>query len=466
MAEMDQGGYRFGPFTLDGATLELRRGGDSLHLPRQPATLLRLLLRKAGRLVTRAEIQQQCWPETTYGVDPVINAAVRQIRRTLGDSASNPRFVETLPLRGYRFKARVRRLRPGQRRAVSKRLMAGAATVLALLMLQLGDSPSATGFGPETLPEAIRLAYSKANMLLEARDTEQAIQSQELLRQVVSRAPRFAPAWAALAEARFLVGDREGSRQAAREALTRNPDLARAHHFEGMVKLVEDWDFGGAEESLRQAVASAPEKLEYELSLAYTLIAAGKLDEARLLLDEVYAKDPVRFALKADAGWMEYLLGRYERSLELCAAASDLDPNNSWTEDCATMDLLRLGRPDEALARVEAALTRWGLAASDQPWNPDAPAPEKLDAYWAWRAQRLERQGPPGSHYRLATFYARLGRSEDALAALEAGAAERSLEIVVAPAEPAFDPLHGLPRFEALLQRERGRLQTSRELFS
>lgn len=106
--EKDPGSYRFGPFTFDVVTSELRRGGEIVHLPRQPSTLLALLLRNAGKLVTRAEIQRTCWPETVHGVDPVINAAVRQIRRALSDSVSRPRFVETLP----RFLGR-----PGRRRS-------------------------------------------------------------------------------------------------------------------------------------------------------------------------------------------------------------------------------------------------------------------------------------------------------------------------------------------------------------
>ena len=95
---------RFGAFELDLRTGELRKSGVRIHLPDQPFQLLKTLLDRPGELVTRDELRQRLWStETFVDFDHGLNAAVRRLRDALGDSADVPRFVETLPRRGYRF---------------------------------------------------------------------------------------------------------------------------------------------------------------------------------------------------------------------------------------------------------------------------------------------------------------------------------------------------------------------------
>ena len=100
--------YRFGLFELDEKTGELRRQGRRLPLQDQPLQVLLMILARPGELVTRAEIQQRIWSDGTFvDFDHAVNTAINKIRDALGDSASNPRFVETLARRGYRFIASV-----------------------------------------------------------------------------------------------------------------------------------------------------------------------------------------------------------------------------------------------------------------------------------------------------------------------------------------------------------------------
>ncbi len=99
---------RFGAFELDPRTGELRRSGVRIHLQPQPAKLLELLARRRGELVTREEIQRELWSGETYvDFERSINICVMQIRAALNDDAETPRFIETLPRRGYRFVAEV-----------------------------------------------------------------------------------------------------------------------------------------------------------------------------------------------------------------------------------------------------------------------------------------------------------------------------------------------------------------------
>ena len=98
----------FGAFTLDLRTGELRKGGSRISLPEQPLQVLKALLDRPGQLVTREELRQRLWSaETFVDFEHGLNAAVRRLREALGDSAEKPRFVETLPRRGYRFIAPV-----------------------------------------------------------------------------------------------------------------------------------------------------------------------------------------------------------------------------------------------------------------------------------------------------------------------------------------------------------------------
>jgi DNA-binding winged helix-turn-helix (wHTH) protein len=104
---------RFGPFEADLRTRELRRNGLKLKLQEQPFQVLVMLLERAGELVTREEIRAKLWPQDTFlDFDHGLNAAVRRLREALNDNASLPRFVETLPRRGYRFIAAVQKMIP------------------------------------------------------------------------------------------------------------------------------------------------------------------------------------------------------------------------------------------------------------------------------------------------------------------------------------------------------------------
>jgi len=99
---------RFGVFELDLSAGELRKSGLKLRLQGQPFQVLALLLERAGEVVTREELQQKLWPSDTFvDFDHSLNTAVNKVREALGDSASSPRYVETLARRGYRFIAEV-----------------------------------------------------------------------------------------------------------------------------------------------------------------------------------------------------------------------------------------------------------------------------------------------------------------------------------------------------------------------
>src|SRR6266568_8052901 len=103
---------RFGIFQLDLKTRELYKAGVKVKLQDQPFRVLASLVAQAGQVVTREELRQNIWPTDVYvAFDQGLNNAIKKVRDALGDSADNPRFIETVPRYGYRFLAPVSAVR-------------------------------------------------------------------------------------------------------------------------------------------------------------------------------------------------------------------------------------------------------------------------------------------------------------------------------------------------------------------
>ena len=119
-------------FELDLSAGELRKSGVKLRLQGQPFQVLALLLARAGEVVTREELQQKLWPSDTFvDFDHSLNTAINKVREALGDSASSPRYVETLARRGYRFIAPVQARSESEAAPASGDREGSAATLAA-----------------------------------------------------------------------------------------------------------------------------------------------------------------------------------------------------------------------------------------------------------------------------------------------------------------------------------------------
>src|ERR1700731_2836438 len=99
---------RFGTYEVSLRSGEVRKSGLRIRVQQQPMKLLEILLERPGEVVTREELRGRVWTNESFGdFDQALNIAVAKLRSALGDSAENPRFIETLPKRGYRFIAEV-----------------------------------------------------------------------------------------------------------------------------------------------------------------------------------------------------------------------------------------------------------------------------------------------------------------------------------------------------------------------
>jgi DNA-binding winged helix-turn-helix (wHTH) protein len=102
---------RFGTFEVNLVSRELRKRGMRIRIEEKPLQILEMLLDTPGQVVSRRALQEKLWLDTFVSYEHGLNTGVNKLRKVLGDSAQSPRFVETLPRRGYRFIAPVEKIK-------------------------------------------------------------------------------------------------------------------------------------------------------------------------------------------------------------------------------------------------------------------------------------------------------------------------------------------------------------------
>ena len=153
----------FDSYELDTHARELRRGAERVRLQAQPFELLAMMLEHPGDVVTREALTKRLWPEGTFvDFEHSLNAAMKRLRTALGDEASHPRFVETLPRRGYRFIAPCTWSGAGAGPG-------GRARVAVLPFADAGRDPHPYAFGDGLTDEAIVHLGRYTNVELVAR---------------------------------------------------------------------------------------------------------------------------------------------------------------------------------------------------------------------------------------------------------------------------------------------------------
>ena len=294
--------YRFGVFELDEGSGELTRAGRRIHLAPQPMRALALFLARAGTLVTREELRRALWDDTTFvEFDQGLSFAVGRIRVVLGDDARSPRFLETLPRRGFRFVAPVERFEapppappmparalglpptastpsvPPAARSGDRRMWmrAAAAALFAILAV------SSPGVVPrhEPAPEA-RAAFRRG----QAARAGQRRESLGAFREAVRLDPAFAEAHFAIASIytdlaesgelpaaqAFPIARAEAERALALE------EVADSHLLRGTALFLYDWDRAQARHEFERAVELEPAANLVHTAQARLLSAAGE----------------------------------------------------------------------------------------------------------------------------------------------------------------------------------------------
>lgn len=434
---MPEAVLRFGPFELDVEAVELRRSGRKVRLPLQPARVLCLLASRHGRLVTREEIRAHLWGSDTFvDTDLGLNYCVREIRSALRDSARAPRYVETLPRRGYRFIAP----------------LSGD-----------GTPPPASPEPRPVRPEA-REAFLHAERLLreEMPLAGRILPSAErLFEEAVRLDPEYAAAWGALAGNRAwqaYLGLRThtellaGAREAAGRALALDGTVARAWGALGVVSLYFDWDFGTAKEQLERALTLAPHDPGVRHAYSDYFVVMGRTEES---LEEVllaYEQNPGSWHARVFLPGHLVAARRYPEAIREAEAILASFPDARNPRHFLARSLWMTGRFEEAVSELGRL---WGAASEqarvlERTWREAGPraAMKALADHLAGRAD-----APAGNATEVAAFYAVSGEPDAAFAWLEKAFERRTPGLLHVPVDPFFDTIRADPRIDDLCRR-------------
>ncbi len=459
---------------------ELLQAGAPVKLQPQPAKILEILACRSGEVVSRDEIRQLVWGDAFVDLDASLNFCIKEIRRALGDSATSPRFVETVPRRGYRFLMPVRRgeeparelaappvARPAAMPVPPPRRWSGwgaaglAVALLSLLFLLVASRLHPRPPTPRTSSPSARAnqAYGQGLYFKEREKFEEA---DARFRDAILLDPEFAAAHAQLAlnQLKWINKpvDPEVTETAAQRAVDLDPDLAEGHAALGQILLQRylDWDRAGRE--LRKALALDPASADAHFAYSQYLQGLGKDAEAISEVQRARELDPPSMIVGANYAWYLYLDHQYQEAIREARAVQALFPASSGkTPMDATQGLLiahdtilnsslMLGDQETALATAKAFTRDLGRPE-------EAEQIRKLDDFWRGRQNRIDAatQTMAIDSYIPAKNAMVMGDPERALSLLSRCAAKDTLAFPFAAVEPLFDRLHDDPRWQKVL---------------
>jgi tetratricopeptide (TPR) repeat protein len=433
--------------------------GARIPLAPKVAELLVALVESRGAVVTRQDLQDRLWPDTHTDRERGLNNAVNRLREALGDSASSPRFIETVPKRGYRFLPVVTEAIPSQW-FTNRWLIAAAALLLVVFAASLrfrGSRPSPVEAPAEYWAAVRKLKFGKINELEEVKG---------LLQAAIQKSPRYAPAHATLANVLLDLADSTGleelkyrnlaseSANYARLALLLDPN-SMSYVASAQVHLRVDWRLRDAEREIAEALRLDPADAEAWRAKATLLLATGDPNGAVQAARRASELDPLSPWMRTACARARFYAG------DLDGAVRDLDDTRRIAPDFgpAYRFLMEVhweaGREEEARqAYLDAMRVSGGVEPADLRRAESETRRMGMAAYW--RAQVAD-SGPfhgwHGVPYKLASRHAMLGDPASALTWLERAASQRDARLLFLRVNPQFKHLRALPGYQALVGR-------------
>lgn len=464
------------------------------------------LAENAGKVVSKESLMKTIWADR-FVTDEVITTSIFELRKALGDEARNPRFIQTIPKRGYRLIAPVvlesnsgpqgsndpdrERLSigPQSESRVSdatgshhpwKPVAAGTmlALLVALFVLKVTVWSSRTDIDSNAegnkavsnmhranssaaSAEAIE-AYRKGRDLWGRRSEEALKKAIEHFELAIRLDPDYAPAYAGLADSyilleaqNYLRPEEAGpkAKSAALRALQLGESLAEAHASMALVKMSYDWDWSGAEEEFKQAIALNPDYAMAHNWYSQYLLAAGRKVES--LREIILARElaPESITIQLTAGTVFFRFHHYDQAIEEFRRAIELDPNNSSAFKSLGYVYEKKSMLKEANAAYKKAAELSGLPPFKRFSQDFARWSKKEDVeFLLTKLSFLLKQEYVRPSY-VAGLYALFGEKDRAFDWLERAYQERDRNLLFIKTDTTWDSLREDPRFVSLEQR-------------
>jgi DNA-binding winged helix-turn-helix (wHTH) protein/Tfp pilus assembly protein PilF len=448
---------RFAEFELDPDNHVLTRDGVIVKLAPQPFKVLLLLVQRPDTLVTRETLRQAIWgAETAVDFEHGLNTCIRQIRLALGDNADAPRFIETVPRLGYRFRGAVAPA-PLETPARQRRLPAAlrAAVLAAIVFMTGGGVHLLMTASPSSAHREADDLYLRGRLALEDRTGGNARAALALFQKALEVSERYAPAHAGIADVYLQkptsipgVPPSEAIARAQRaieRALALDERLPEAHLSAAQLWMtLRDWPRAGRE--YERALALAPRhagaRQDYALWLSYQERFDEALNEARL----GESLDPLSVRGRSTVAEVLRHARRFDAAITQAQHALELNPNYGRAHTVLGHCYLAQGRLEAAIQEHERSshgLGNVGFAYAL------AGQVAKARSILAQMHERYERtRGGAGE---IAQVHVGLREYEQAFEwlarAVEDGAVW-TLRVAV-----VWDALRSDPRFERLVQR-------------
>ena len=445
--------FCFGPFEADIESGELFQRGKKVHLQAKPFSLLATLLEHHGEIVTRESLSSQLWPDTFVQADQGLNAAVRKVRRVLCDDAENPKYIETLGSRGYRFIHSVTGEK-SQEPATSdwNQTNAKAAHV------ETSTFSTTTASRNDETPED----YLCGRYFLELQTKESLKKALEYFQASTIRDSQFALGHCGLADAHLSEGMSELllprkawelAREAAIRALELDANLADAYLPLAMTQLCMEHDWEAAKASLDRAISINPDLCYVYFWYSFFLGVQGENSVSLEMAERAKRLNPLSLPMNTALSFAAFFAGDFDRAAATANHILELDDRFPFAHEALGLVTEAKGNWEEAIRHYEAAADlsgRWptvlGYLGYAYACIGNATAARCL-------LSELEQNSSYTPSFELAVINLGLGDTETCLRNLEKAYEERSPRVLLLKEDRRFRALESNPAFMELISK-------------
>jgi DNA-binding winged helix-turn-helix (wHTH) protein/Flp pilus assembly protein TadD len=478
--------YEFGAFRLDATERLLLREGEAVQLTPKAFELLLALVEQPGHLLEKETLLKTVWPDTIVEENNLADN-ISRLRKALGEGEHGQKFIETVPKRGYRFSAGVKRLdgesdalvvpvlpppyvavklptapQPDQTAASLRLRQRPEVFIIACAFVVLTLISAALYWRSQRESAEVQRLEFKGNFYLSRWTEDEVREGLAYYQHAVALAPDSASAYDGLTTAWMFLSDvyvspREAmpkAEAANANALQRDEAFVPARVSLGLIKLQYEWDWAGAEREFQRAIRLDPQNALAHQLHGWYLISVSRFAEAQAEMKRVVDAEPVDGLNLWNLGLSFYFARDYEQAVEQYRRSLGVAPKSHWAHFLLGWAYEQQGKFAEALAELNQA------DRLDD--NPQVLA--SLGHVYALSGQRAQAQKVIEdlksakyryvSPYDVATIHAGLEQKDEAMAWLEKAYEDRSGWLALwLKVDPKFDGLRADPRFQKLLQR-------------